>query len=104
MVEKKLALHEIKYYHDNDLGFVFLGNTPSSDSSIQKLADFLVSMGVSQKLPECYIRVSPTVTAFIYAKDSGYKSGAFYQACQRVELRGVYRVESLGYFLDNLAK
>jgi hypothetical protein len=102
MIEKKLELPELKYYHDNDLGFVFLGNAPSSNESIQRLADFLVTMGISKKLPECYVRISPTATAFIYSGDSEYKSGLFYQASRRIELHGVYRVESLGYFLDNL--
>jgi hypothetical protein len=102
MVEKNIPVHELKYYHGDDKGFVFIGNARSSDDAIHHLAQFLLSIGVSDQLPAFYTRINSNVTAFVYDKDTDFKSGAFYQAAKRVELMGVYKIEALGYYLEHL--
>ena len=97
--EKTLPLHELKYYHSESLGFVFSGVIPSSDDAIQRLVSNLVGWGVSKKLPEFYVRVAPNEVAFIYAGDSGFKQAAFYQACGRFNVMGIFIIDTLASWL-----
>ena len=97
--EKTLPLHELKYYHSESLGFVFLGAIPSSNDALQRLANNLVGWGVSKKLPEFYVRVAPNETAFIYASDSEFKQAAFYQACGQFKIMGIFAIDTLASWL-----
>ena len=100
--EKTLPIHELKYYHSDNLGFVFIGATPSSDEAIQRLGNFLVDIGVSEKLPEFYQRIG-NATAFMYDGNSGFQSGAFYQASNRISfLNNFFKIETLTVFLNGL--
>jgi hypothetical protein len=97
--EKTLPLHELKYYHGESLGFVFSGVLPSSNDAIQRLANNLVGWGVSKKLPEFYVRVTPNEVAFIYAPDSEFKQAAFYQACRQFNVMGIFTIDTLASWL-----
>ena len=97
--EKTLPLHELKYYHSESLGFVFSGVIPSSDDALQRLANNLVGWGVSKKLPEFYVRVAPNETAFIYAGDSGFQQAAFYQFCSKMNVMGIFSIDTLAMWL-----
>ena len=99
--EKTLPLHELKYYHGESLGFVFHGATPSSDDAIQRLAETLVRNKVSEKLPEFYQRVSSNEVAFVYGGDSGFQSGPFYQASRKMNMFGIFNIETLTMWLRN---
>lgn len=100
--EKTIPNHELKYYHSDDLGFVFIGAMPSSDEAIQRLVNFLVEVGVSKELPMFYVRTNPNIVAFVYDGNSGFKSGPFYRASQRINLMGLFKIEALGVYLDGL--
>ena len=97
--EKTLPLHELKYYHGESLGFVFKGVIPSSDDAIQRLVSNLVAWRVSKKLPDFYVRVAPNETAFIYAPDSEFKQAAFYQACSKLNVMGIFAIDTLAAWL-----
>jgi hypothetical protein len=98
--EKTLPLHELKYYHSESLGFVFKGVIPSSDDAIQRLVNNLVGWRVSKKLPEFYVRVTPNEVAFIYASDSEFKQAAFYQACNQLNVMGIFAIDTLAAWLQ----
>jgi hypothetical protein len=100
--EKTLPIHELKYYYGDNLGFVFIGATKSSDGAIQRLAQFLKDIGVSRELPEFYQRVQPNAVAFVYGGNSGFQSGPFYRAANRVGFMGIFRIEALGAYLNGL--
>jgi hypothetical protein len=100
--EKTLPVHELKYYHSDNLGFVFIGASKSSDDAIQRLAQFLVDIGVSNELPEFYQRVKSNAVAFVYGGNSGFQSGNFYRAASRTNLMGIFKIETLGIYLDGL--
>jgi hypothetical protein len=99
IAEKTLPLHELKYYHSESLGFVFSGVIPSSNDAIQRLVNNLVGWGVSKKLPDFYVRVTPNEAAFIYASDSEFKQAAFYQACGKLNVMGIFSIETLAVWL-----
>lgn len=99
--EKTLPLHELKYYYGERLGFVFQGAAPSSNDAIQRLAETLVSSKVSEKLPEFYQRVSSNEVAFVYAGDSGFQSGPFYQATRQFNVIGIFNIDTLSMWLKN---
>lgn len=100
--EKTLPIHELKYYHSDNLGFVFIGQTPSSDDEIQRLSNVLLNIGVSEKLPEFYQRIGNAV-AFVYDGNSGFQSGPFYQACNRFSIfNNLFQIETLNIFLNGL--
>ena len=100
--EKTLPIHELKYYHNDNLGFVFIGASKSSDDAIQRLAQFLVDVGVSKELPEFYQRVKSNAVAFVYGVNSGFQSGEFYRSANRINLMGMFKIETLGVYLDGL--
>lgn len=100
--EKTLPIHELKYYHSDNLGFVFTSATRSSDGAIQRLAQFLKDIGVSRELPEFYQRVATNAVAFVYNGNSGFRSGEFYRASNRVNFMGIFKIETLGVYLDEL--
>lgn len=97
--EKTLPLHELKYYHGESLGFVFSGVIPSSDDAIQRFVNNLVGWRVSKKLPEFYVRVTPNDTAFIYAPDSEFKQAEFYQFCSKINVMGIFSIDTLAAWL-----
>jgi len=100
MVEEKiLPIHELKYYHSESFGFVFSGVIQSSDDTIQRLVNNLVGWGVSKKLPEFYVRATPNETAFIYDSDSGFKQAEFYQACIRLNVMGIFSIDTLASWI-----
>lgn len=100
--EKTLPVHELKYYYGDNLGFVFIGVVKSSNGAIQRLAQFLVDIKVSRELPEFYQRVQPNAVAFVYGSNSGFQSGAFYRAANKVNFMGVFQIEALGAYLHGL--
>ena len=97
--EKKLPLHELKYYYGEHLGFVFQGVAPSSDEAIQRLCDNLVSWEVARKPPEFFTRVGKNVVLFVFPNDSGFKQGHFYQACNRLSVMGIFQIDTLSAWL-----
>ena len=99
--EKKIPLHELKYYYGEHLGFVFQGVQPSSDEAIQRLADTLLNIKVSKKLPEFYIRLSSNEVGFIYSGDSGFRSAEFYQATRQFNHIGIFQIDTLSMWLKN---
>lgn len=99
VAEKTLTLNDLKYYHGESLGFVFTGVIPSSDDALQRLASNLVGWGVSKKLPEFYVRVTPNEVAFIYAGDSEFKQAAFYQFCSKMNVMGIFAIDTLASWL-----
>jgi hypothetical protein len=99
---KNLTKQELKYNYKDHLGFVFIGITPSSDESIQNLAQSLVDFGVSKKLPEFYYRPEPNVVVFVYDFTSGFKSGPFYVCATQFHVLNVFRIQTLGDYIDNL--
>jgi len=100
--EKTLPNNELKYYYSDNLGFVFIGAIKSSDEAIQRLAQYLVNIGVSKELPEFYQRINPNVVAFVYGGNSEFKSGSFYRYANQCNLMGIFRIETLGIYLDEL--
>jgi hypothetical protein len=102
MIEEKIIpLHELKYYYDNHLGFVFKGVIPSSNDAIQRLAKNLISWKVSEKLPEFYTRVSSNEVAFIYSGDSGFRSADFFQYCNRLNVMGMFSIDTLSNWIKS---
>jgi hypothetical protein len=101
MTEKKIPLHELKYYYGEHLGLVFQGFAPSSDEAIHRLADTLLKCGVSKKLPEFYARVSDNEVAFVYSGDSEFKSAAFYQATRQFTPLGIFNIDTLAMWIKN---
>lgn len=99
--ESKIPLHELKYYYGEHLGFVFQGVIPSSDEAIQRLCENLVKWGVSKSLPDFYHRCGNNSVAFVFSENSGFQSGAFYQACRRLEVMGIFSIDSLGAWLED---
>jgi hypothetical protein len=81
---------------------VFIGASKSSDDAIQRLAQFLVDVGVSKELPEFYQRVKSNAVAFVYGGNSGFQSGEFYRSANRINLMGMFKIETLGVYLDGL--
>lgn len=100
--EKTLPIHELKYYYSDNLGFVFIGASKSSDGAIQRLAQFLVDVGVSRQLPSFYQRVKTNAVAFVYEGNSGFQSGAFYRTASQTNIMGIFKIETLGVYLDGL--
>lgn len=98
--EKTLPIHELKYYHSDSLGFVFIGKTVSSDEAIQRLGNFLKDIGVSEKLPEFYQRIG-NATVFVYDGNSKFQNGPFYRASQGF-LNNIFQIETLTIFLNGL--
>lgn len=97
--EKTMPLHELKYYYGEHLGFVFQGVVPSSNDAIQRLCNNLVSWKVTKKLPEFYVRVPDNSIAFIFSNDSEFRQGLFYQACNRLSVMGIFKIDTLSAWL-----
>lgn len=97
--EKTIPLHEVKYYYGEHRGFVFEGVIQSSNDAIQNLCNNLVSWKVTKKLPEFYVRVSNNAVAFVFDSDSEFKQGLFYQACNRLSVMGIFKIDTLSAWL-----
>jgi hypothetical protein len=101
MIEKKIHIQELKNYDDRH-GFIFAGVTHSSDDSIRRLAQTIKNVGKSSDLPEFFARIDKNVVAFVYPAQCSLASGEIYLAAQRLKPLGMFEVEMLGYFIDNV--
>ena len=93
--EKVLAIHELRYYHSDSIGFVFTGQTPSSDEAIQRLIDNLRSWKVTKEDPLFYTRVGDNAVAFVFDSYSGFRMTQFYQASKQFTRLGFFEIDTL---------
>jgi len=101
MIEKKIHIQELKNYGDRH-GFIFAGVVRSSDDSIHRLAQTIKDVGKSSDLPEFFARIEKNVVAFVYPAQCNFSSGEIYLTAQRLKPLGMFEVEILSYFIDNV--
>jgi len=91
---KTLTLDELKADYSDRLGFVFKGNTPSPDSSIEKICDVVIQRKVATSYPEFVNRVGDNIVVFVYGDD--FDSPTFFHFADMAQhmMRGV-QVESI---------
>ena len=99
--EKKLPVHELKYYYGERRGFVFKGVSPSSDDAIERLSHAIKNAKVSDSLPEFFVRIDSNTTAFVYPENCEFHSPVVYQMGKRMEMMEMFAVETLMIFLKN---
>jgi hypothetical protein len=100
MIEKTYSIKELTDDFSTRHGFVFASGVKSSDRSIENLANQLKNAKFANVLPEFFVRLSDTVTAFVYPQGEHFESGAFYQIAKNAgHMLGVFEVEMLGAFL-----
>jgi len=105
MIKKKYSIKELKDDFSTRHGFVFASGVKSPDRAVENLANQLKNAKFSNVLPEFFVRLSDTVTAFVYPQGEHFESGAFYKIAKNMErMIGVFEVEMLGAFLKEQTK
>ena len=100
MIEKTHTIQELKDNFSTRHGFVFASGVKSSTKSIENLVIQMKNAKFSEFLPEFYVQLSDTVTAYVYPEGSHFKSGAFYKIAKNMEnMLGLFEVDILSAFL-----
>lgn len=85
-----ITVEEIKTKYRDNHGFAFICQHPVSNGAIQRLADTLISAGITTEMPLVVTRVDSFATIFIYNR---FDAPTFFARAQIFEqMMGVARV------------
>lgn len=96
---KTLTIQELKKDYINRHGFVFQSGQKSSDKAVEHLCATLIQHNITKEYPEFVVRLSDTITAFIFKDD--FDAPLFFQSAMVVTQMGVCNIESLHLFLKS---
>jgi hypothetical protein len=96
---KTLTIEELKNGYMTRHGFIFQGSQPSSDKAIEHLCNTLIQHNITKDLPEFVVRLSDTITGFVYKND--FDAPSFFHKATIATQMGICNVESLHLFLKN---
>ena len=98
MTVKTLPIHELKYYHGENKGFVFRGATPVSDEGAIRLAENILKWTAANGLPEIF-RIDTNTVAFSYDDETDFAQAQVYQASRRFLMMGFFELDTLAAWL-----
>ena len=90
---KTLTLEELKKDYSTRHGFVFKSPVKSSDKAIENLCNTLVHHKITNEMPEFVVRLSDSITAFVYKDD--FDAPAFFHSATIAMRIGVAEIHAL---------
>ena len=91
---KTLTLEELKKDYSTRHGFVFKSPIRSSDKAIENLCNTLVHHKITNEMPEFVVRLSDSITAFVYVGDS-FDAPLFFHSATIAMQIGVAEIHAL---------
>jgi len=96
---KTLTIEDLKKDYSDRKGFVFQGQTPSSDDSCELLAAVLVQKDITKDQPEFVVKLNDMTFLFVYGDD--FDTPKFWQRASGVCQMTNSKVETLYNFLKD---
>lgn len=94
VIFKDVSLEDLRKDYKTRHGFVLKSSYKSSDESIEKLCNNLISFGITKEYPEFVSRVGEECIVFVYGDD--FDSPTFLKRADLGNmLHRIYQVESL---------